>query len=90
MAELCAGLGGTGLTMFDRRSGDDGIRHMVCEEQRKLYCDIVQIRMFCHGINNPKVFQHDILETGAGELEDRYDLVLADLPKGKKDRKSVV
>lgn len=85
MAELYAGLGGTGLTMFDRQSGDDGIRDMVCEEQRKLYCDIVQIRMFCHGINNPKVFQHDILETGAGESKDRYDLVLADLPKGKNE-----
>ena len=44
--------------------------------------------MFCHGIAAPRVLCHDILkarkEEGlSGEPEAGYDLVIADLPKGK-------
>ena len=85
MAALYAGLGGTGLTVFDRRSGAGGIMRMVCEEQRKLYCDLTRIRMFCHGIPQPKVLQRDILEPEAGDSQGGFDLVLADLPKGKNE-----
>lgn len=55
IAALYCGLAGTGLMIHDRLS-EAGYRiRTVCEEQRKLYCDIVRIRMFCHGIENPCV-----------------------------------
>lgn len=90
MAELYCGLAGTGLTMFDKLSEGGMEIHMVCEEQRKLYCDIAQIRMFCHGIKNPEVFQHDILADKEKYIltdkpQNGYGLVIADLPKGNNE-----
>lgn len=88
IAELYCGLAGTGLAVYDELSADGSRVNMACEEQRKLYCDISRIRMFCHGIERPGVFCHDILKDGKeevlpGETGDGYDLVIADLPKGK-------
>ncbi len=82
IAELYCGLAGTGLMIHDRLS-EAGYRiRMVCEEQRKLYCDISRIRMFCHGIENPRVFRHDILSSDTFGAKEGFDLVVADLPKG--------
>ncbi len=94
IAELFCGLAGTGLMMYDRLSESGQRTCLICEEQRKLYCDIAQIRMFCHEITNPEVFQHDILAVGekngfADIQKNKYDLVLADLPKGNNESISV-
>lgn len=88
IAEQYCGLAGTGLAVYDKLSAEGSKVNLTCEEQRMLYCDISRIRMFCHGIAAPRVLCHDILkarrEEGLpGETEAGYDLVIADLPKGK-------
>lgn len=87
VAELYCGLAGTGLAVYDNLSAHGCKVSMTCEEQRRLYCDISRIRMFCHGIEEPHVLCHDILKAGkeetlSGKPEAGYDLVIADLPKG--------
>lgn len=87
VAELYCGLAGTGLMVYDQLAKAGTGIHMVCEEQRKLYCDIARIRMYCHGIEKPCVIRHDILSADTGEVltgeqPGGFDLVLADLPKG--------
>lgn len=87
VAELYCGLAGTGLMIYDRLSEAGLSMRMVCEEQRKLYCDISRVRMYCHGIEKPCVIRHDILSADAAgepaeERQEEFDLVAADLPKG--------
>lgn len=83
VVETCCGLSGMGLTFYDRmvKSGKEIV--LIGEDSRNLYCDISQIRMFCHGISRPNVLCCDILEQSS--WEDNYELVLADLPKGNNE-----
>lgn len=82
IAELYCGLSGTGLTIFQKLSTENSSLYLTGEEQRRLYCNISRIRMFCHGITFPKVIQHDILQAESCET---YDLVIADLPKSRNE-----
>lgn len=78
VADFFCGLSGTGLAVlkeFDRTATKV---HLTGIEERKAYCDISKLRMFCYGLEQPVVIRSDIMrESGEGT----YDLVVADIPK---------
>lgn len=80
--DLFCGLSGLGLSVYDSFVKKNMELQITGKEQRKLYCDISLLRMFCHGIKRPEVSREDILKT---DYQDTYDLVLADLPKGNNE-----
>ena len=82
VADLFCGLSGTGLAVFKRFAKSNKYVHLTGKEQRKLYCDISQLRLFCCGIERPEILQEDILKKDG---KNTYDLVIADLPKGNNE-----
>lgn len=85
IADLYGGLSGTGLAVWRnlRKTAVAEDLNLTTEEQRKLYCDISSIRMFCHGIERPDVLRRDLMTEKPDERT--YDLVVADLPKRNND-----
>lgn len=83
IGEFCCGLSGMGLAVYEKVAGHDAEVLLTGQDNRQIYCDISQIRMFCHGIGSPRVFCNDILSDSS--REERFDLVLADLPKGNNE-----
>ncbi|MCM1161341.1 MAG: N-6 DNA methylase [Roseburia sp.] len=79
VADLFCGLSGTGLAIFKKFAKENKYVHLTGKEQRKLYCDISQLRLFCSGVERLEMIQEDILKT---DEKNTYDLVIADLPKG--------
>lgn len=82
VADFFCGLSGTGLTLLEEYKKAGMQVKLTGIEQRKLYCDISRLLMFCYGIERPEVIQTDIIKE---QGENTYDLVIADLPKGKNE-----
>lgn len=82
IADFFCGLSGTGLALL---KAFDVAGREVCltgVEERKVYCDIAKLRMFCYGLEQPHVIRSDIMQ---GNEKGIYDLVVADLPKGNNE-----
>lgn len=84
IGDFYGGLGDTGLKICEylNKTGRDA--SLTIEEQRKLYCDIARIRMFCHGFEKPEVIRKDLMKyqnKAEEHKEKKYDLIVADLPK---------
>ncbi len=77
-------LSDTGLNIYSQTSKmNKDNTYLVYEEMQQKYCDISKIRMYCHGITNPKVFISN--PEYEKEYESGFDLVIADLPKGNNE-----
>lgn len=81
-ADLFCGLSGTGLALVKEYEKNGRYIKLTGMEQRKLYCDISLLRMFCRQIQQAEILQADVLKQ---TVEKTYDLVIADLPKGKNE-----
>lgn len=82
MADIFCGISGTGLALLKGFNAADRSVHLTGIEERKVYCDISRLRMFCYGLEQPQVIRSDIMREKG---EDTYDLVVADLPKGNNE-----
>lgn len=80
VGDFFCGLSGTGLTLVEEYKKAGKQVQLIGIEQRKLYCDISRLLMFCYGMVRPEIIQTDIIKE---KRENLYDLVIADLPKGK-------
>lgn len=82
IADFFCGLSGSGICIYEEFRKTNRQVELTGIEQRRLYCDISRIRMFCHGIQNPRVLQENILKQ---QGEESFDFVIADLPKGNNE-----
>lgn len=82
IADFFCGILGTGLTILKQFDSAGSSVHLTGVEERKVYCDIARIRMFCYGLEQPQVIRSDIMRD---KEKDKYDLVVADLPKGNNE-----
>lgn len=83
IGEFCCGLSGMGIAVYEKVAVRCPETFLTGEDNRQIYCDISQIRMFCHGIERPQVFCNDVLTGKNGQ--DTFELVMADLPKGNNE-----
>ena len=82
IADFFCGLSGSGICIYEEFLKTNRQVELTGIEQRRLCCDISRIRMFCHGIQNPRVLQENILKQ---QGEESFDFVIADLPKGNNE-----